>query len=212
MKDSKYLILIVACIVVLSGLSYWRVNNFNKSLKNVSFPKIEIPQTEPFPQPTNVTTKEFVTPDGKLKVYYTSEWIETDKGILEGLNKEAIKSKVGEVLLFAHKFSFSGSFYFVSLLVQKINSTDTKEIFEGMKNDIEERKGQMEVLNLETEDKNISFEAKYKEEDGYTLYSKEKIFIGKENSYLVSLFAPEENLEKLVEESSSILSSVEFSQ
>lgn len=199
-------ILVLVVILFLSGATYWNFKNWRKSLKEVEMPKFEMPKFEPFPKKEG--SKEWVSPDGKLKITYPADWMEMDIRVLENYIQRELEEKP---LFLAQKFSIEKA-AFAFLTVNKLKfeeNSGIEEVLEKMKEDVKKREGEIEVLKLETKDKEAIFEAKYKGKDGPTFQSKEKMII-EEEVYLISFFAFEKDFPKFQNEAVEIINSAQL--
>lgn len=165
----------------------WQIQRSMKSLP-VAFQELQkLPREELqnkfFGEATEY--KEFITPDGNLKIRYLADWIEGGKETIEsfGLGEERMK---GEMIFYGQKFKMTGLAF---LFIQKFRleeGENFEELIEKIKNDI---KG-IEVVNLDLE-KGI-FEAKYKREEFLELHSLEKFLSKEKEGYLVSFLTFEQ--------------------
>ncbi len=199
-------IIVILMIFFLSGFSFWHFKNWKKSISEFKPPKFEIPKPEIFPKKEGY--KEWISPDGKLKMKYKGDWIEMKKeffGILASEEK-------GETLFFAQKFIFEkGAQGF--LVVRKINSKDgmnLKEFIENMKRETESKGGKMEILHSVIKEDTATLEIKYEKMGKPSLHSKEKIFLGKEAVYLVTFFTFEKNWDAFQQETEEIINNIQF--
>jgi len=210
-KEEKQLskrefLFVIFIIFILSGLTFYHFKQWKESLKEVKPPKIEIPKVELFPKQEGY--KEWISPDGRIKIKYQADWIEMRKEVFEGLTRE----NKGKTLFFAQKFIFDKAAQGF-LTVQKLNLEEEitiKEIIENMKKDVESKKGEMEILNLELKDKSAILEAKYKKEGGPSLYSTEKIILAEKEFYLITFSTFEKNWKDFQKEAEEIINSVQF--
>jgi len=197
-------ILVIFVILFLSGAIYWNFKTWRKSLGQVELPKFEMSKFEPFPKKEGY--KEWVFPDGKLKMKYSADWIETD---IETFKSYVQREIEGKPLFLAQKLSFEkGTPYFLIVQELDIKERGTEEIFKKMKEDVKKSEGEMEILKSEEKDKEIMFEAKYTKEGKPTLHSKEKIILNEEKGYLIACLAFEQNWPEFQKEAEEILNSI----
>jgi len=213
MKDSKIFIIIILIIFLLGFAVYWQFRTFQKSLSQVGeiqFPKFEMPNIEELLSSKNKEKKEFVSPDNKIKLKYSSTWIELDPETLEQMNKEAVKEE-GEILFFAQKFKLEKA-ALAFLTVQEISKKEKsiEGFIETMKKETEEKGSKMEVIDLETKEGMASLEAKYQKEKSPPFHSKAKIFFTKDKIYLISIFSLEKDWQEFEKETDEILNSIQF--
>ncbi len=214
MKERGLFVLTIVSILILSFAAYWNFKNFKESYSDLDLPKLEMPEFNISTPQENIKKREFISADGKLKMTYTSDWIELPKESLEQLTQQAT-AKNSVVLFSAQKLDLEQS-SFASLIVQELNleSTTTsinnpEEIIKLMKKETEEKKGEMEVINSTSTDNQTLFEAKYKQGDIVMFYSKEKIIIN-EKIYLISFIASYKDWPDLEQEAEKIISSVQL--
>jgi hypothetical protein len=97
------------------------------------------------------------------------------------------------------------------LVVQELSwKKDVREIIEEMGKEAKEKSGEMEILNLEIKDKGADLKARYKKEGGLNFISREKIILGEEKVYLISIFSLERFWPEFEIEADEILNSVEI--
>ncbi|MBU4481222.1 hypothetical protein KKH59_02815, partial [Patescibacteria group bacterium] len=121
-----FLLLLISLILFFSFLTYWRFKEFKKSLSKIEPPKFEMPKTELIPQPAKIEEKEFVSPDGKLKFKYGSDWREMggDNGLLD-ISKQQVEG--AKILFFAQKLSEANAGF---LSVQEMESAPDQTLEE----------------------------------------------------------------------------------
>jgi len=211
MSTKKSLLIIFVLIVGLGLITHWQFLSFKKSLTEIGPPEIKIPEPKlELPSQESKEHKEFISPDGKLKLEYPDNWMEMGQGFLEKFNQEAVQLNEAKILLFVFQFKLEKA-ALSFLTVQELNLKKVDEIIEGMKKDTEEKGGEMEIVKIETENENAYFEAKYKRENSDS-HSKERIIITGESSYLVSVFSPEKDWQATIDEADSILNSIQIVQ
>jgi len=203
MKIDKFFILIILSILLLSSFVYWQFKKLGEALPAIRIPEVEIPKPELFFRP-ETEIKEFMTPDGKLKFKYSSDWMEMPKeGWQKMINAEA------KILFFATKFKIEKA-AFSSLSVQELTwDKSLPEVIEKIKEKIRARDGEMKILNLEIKDKEANLKARYKKEWG-DFISREKIILGEGKVYLISIFSLEIFWPEFEKEAEEILNSVEI--
>jgi hypothetical protein len=199
-------ILVILVILFLSGVTYWNFKTWRKSLGKVELPKFEMPKFEPFPKKEGY--KEWTSPDGKIKMKYSADWMEMDMRTLESYIQREIEEKP---LFLAQKLVMEKS-TFVILTVDKLKGMEglnVEKILEKMKEDTQKREGEMEILKIESKDKEAIFEAKYNKKNGPVFHSKEKMIIDKE-VYLISFFAFEKDFPVFEKEAEEIINSIQL--
>lgn len=203
-----FLLILLALIFLFSFLTYWRFKEFGKSFSNIEPPKLELPKTELFPKPPQMEEKEFVSPDGKIKLKYGSDWraMGEDGGLLD-LSRQQLEG--AKILFFAQKISDSFSF----LSVQEMETAPEQKL----EKIIDKIKGgattsEMEIANLnvnETETE-VVFEINYKKEGATIFHSKDKIVKTENKAYIASVLAFSEDWSSVEPEANKIIESVQI--
>jgi hypothetical protein len=236
LKNILLILLIVFGTIFVIGV----ISNYfmTQQLKKIGLtPKTNIPQIQPFPEgfpqlkelskpedfqklleqflkSREITKKEFLSQDGKLKIEYTSEWIEIKPEDFEKfVSREELKEKYNLKTLFsAEKFGFGNV---AILIIQEMSVPREKtfrEILEEMKESNKKGGIKMEILNSEIKEKEATFEAKY--ENKYNSHSIEKIFFSEEEtnkkSFLIAYLTLERDWPSLKEEGRKIISSAQL--
>ncbi len=120
--------------------------------------------------------KEFISPDGKLKLNYPSSWLGVEGEDLNNLQEKA--ESHGLKFLFLAQSLDLGKF---GQIIVHEGSFDSQEgfeqIIEKMKQTNQEQGWDMQIMNLEIEDEEAVFEAEYQKTDRYDIHSQEKIVI-----------------------------------
>jgi hypothetical protein len=175
----------------------------------MELPKFEMPETNLFPS-VQESSKEFVSPAGKLKLKYSSTWMEMEKAALEKLNQEMIK-KGAKVLFFGNKY-ISEKSTFASLLVQEMNleGKGMEEIIAGMKEDIKKGGDEVTIDQLDISEKEAYLEAGYKRAEGTIFISREKVLLSEEKAYFIAVFSLDINWPDFEKEAGEILDSAQI--
>ncbi len=206
-SDPKFFILLLVFLIFFfSFLSYWRFKEFQKSLSKIEFPKLEMPKTELIPLPPKIEEIEFVSPDGKLKFKYGSDWREIggDGGLLK-FSKQQVEG--AKILFFAQKLSENIGF----LSVQEMESAP-EQTLEEIINKINGNAttSEAEIINLTINDKEAVFEVDYKKEGVSMFHSKEKIVRNENRVYQVTILAFSQGWSSIEPEASQILDSIKI--
>jgi len=211
MTAKQVIFLSLLAAIVLGFSTSWYFKNLLKPLSTADLPKFEIPELNPFSSQETKDYTEFISPDGKLKLKYPSQWMKMAPDTLEKLNQALIDEKA-ENLLFVQGFKIEkGELIF--LMVQELILEEKKgleEIIENIKERVKKQGGEVEISNLKIEDKIAYFEGKFEGENPPPLYSKEKIVFLENKAYLISLFNLKNDWSEFEKEISEILNSVEL--
>ena len=199
------------------------MRKLQESLSRIGFPKFEEMKPEQLQEflrnlkgeePTNISYKEFISPDGKLKMIYPSDWIEIkDEKILEEITPKEKVEKYGlETLFFAQKLRKEK---IAQLIISELNLDKQKNfenIIEEMKEANRQQGWEMEIIKSEIRDGEDVLEAKYRKTDRYDVHSKEKILLltpenEKRKVYLITVIALDKNWQEFAEEAEEIINS-----
>jgi len=198
MRIDRFSILLIFIIILFVFITQWHFKNFQKSASQIKLPEIKIQQP---PMPGADTKKEFKDEKENFKFTFPGDWIEMPK---ERLEDSYLPKKDAKFLFLVQKVKLP-KFSFASLAVQEYQNIKTKEeLIKEIQEKLKEVGEKMEILQ-ETED---YFEAKYYRK-ALTLISREKIIFGKDNTFLISFFVPEQHIGDFEEEIKEILNSVQ---
>jgi len=196
-------------ILGLSFVVYWQFKSFQQSLTEVNLPKFKMPEID-----TGLWFggkegyKEWISPDEKLKIKYPNYWLEMEE---ESLKNYLRPTEKGEILLFAYRFDLKNINSMTFFVIQKLNlEKNLEKAIKDLENDTTEKGGEMKIINLKIKENQAEFETEGKSKTGEIFYSKERLILGGENLYLISVFSPEKNWAKIEKEANEILDSVEL--
>lgn len=171
-------------------------------------PKAEIPFTQ---EETAVNKKQFLSPDGKFKVEYSSDWMAMDKDSVSNMSQETLKEGA-TTLFFAQKTKIK-EMAFAFLLIQELSlekETTFDEILVKMQDDLKTKGGEMRVVKWEVQNNIALLEAGYKKQGSVDFYSEEKLFLFEKKIYLVGIFSLENDWGKFKAEADEILNSAQL--
>jgi hypothetical protein len=213
-------------ISLLTGITTWHLKKIEKSLSVVGFPKFEelkpeqlqeILQSIKGEKPTKISYREFISPDGKLKLFYLSDWIEIkDEKILEKTTPLERVEKYGQkTLLLAQKLRKEK---IAQLIISELNLDKQKnfeDIIEEMKEVNHQQGWEMEIIKSEIKGSEDVFEAKYRKQDRYDTHSKEKIILlepegEKRKVYSIAVITLDRDWQEFAEEAEEIINSVQL--
>jgi len=226
-KKSIFIIIgLFGIIFLLSIITTWHMRKLQESLSRIGFPKFEEMKPEQLQEflrnlkgeePINISYKEFISPDGKLKMIYPSDWIEIkDEKILEEITPKEKVEKYGlETLFFAQKLRKEK---IAQLIISELNLDKQKNfenIIEEMKEANRQQGWEMEVIKSEIKDNENIFEAKYRKQDRSDVHSKEKILLlepetEKRKVYLITVITLDKNWGEFAEEAEEIVNSAKL--
>ena len=195
-------------VLGLSYVSYGQFKRFGESSKEINLPEIEIPETklEEFFSPAGEGKKEWISPDGKLKLTYSAKWTSTDETFAGHLDQAGIDLEETELLFLAYQTDPSLAFLMVNKTAGK---KSLEEIAKEIEEKIKEQGGESEITILE-EDKG----GELKIISGYPgqpeSCSRGKIIFGQEAIYLVVLSSYQADWPKFEQEAQEILDSAQF--
>lgn len=220
-NNTLILVVIFITIFILGFISYWRMKDFEKGLREVEIPNLEIPEIKfPFPLPQqnqeSREKREFICPERRLKLYYSTAWTEKNEEFLQIL-KQNMPKDGPEILFFAQKTNFipqTNEMSFSLLSVQKMKiqtGTTSEDIVEKIKKWAKETGiEEVEIVNLETKNEQTLFSAKYKKTNQPIMFSKTKIILLENNAYLISIITEERHWSDFEIEAKEILDSIQL--
>ncbi|MDI6883403.1 MAG: hypothetical protein QMC93_02995, partial [Patescibacteria group bacterium] len=152
--------------------------------------------------------REFISPDGKLKLRYSSDWVEMPKETLEKFNQAMIKEGA-EVLLLAQKIDIEKGTS-ASLVVQEFFSKERglEEVIEEIKADFKERGAEIEILKSEIKNGEAFLEGKSVQEEIPAFYFRERVILYENKDYLIVFLTLEKDWPEFENEANEILNSV----
>ena len=207
MKKNTFLLLAIFCVFVLLGGIYWRAKTWQTNLEQLVSSKNNFN----FPEKTSMDSlfnqgeiipKEFVSPDGKLKIDYSSDWQESQKSELESLSQSVLLENA-KFIFFARKINIEEA-SLAFLMIQEIEreGKDLSEIIEKTK----ESQKEIEIIESEIGEKEAFLEVRYDEGES-SFQSKERLILSDQKVYLIGLFSQERDWQKFEEETEKILAS-----
>ncbi|MFH1509581.1 MAG: hypothetical protein ABID67_00310 [Candidatus Nealsonbacteria bacterium] len=205
--DKTYILILLIVILGLSLTSYWRFNDFNKSLSEINLPEINFPETnlEDFLQ-TEEDYQEWISPDERLKLRYSTKWKSTN----DFLSLASDQIEVSDILFSAYQLKVKEQ-TLVFLTINEFNSKKTlEEIIEKIEQDAEEQDGKIEIINVENEEEIAWIEISSKRSGSPDFYSKGKFIFDKEKTYLIIFTTQQVYWSKFKEEANKILNSMEL--
>lgn len=202
-----FLLFLVSLILFFSFLTYWRFREFKKSLSKIEPPKFEMPKLQTPFSPAKTEEKEFVSPDGKLKIKYSSDWLKMEEKSLEMFSKQMVIKEV-KTLFFAQKIKGVALGF---LSVQEIELKEDKkpeDIIEEMKKGRKEE--ELKISNLKLAENEAVFEVDYQKEGSPGLHSKEKILKEANKAYIISVTSFSQSWTDFEQEANQILNSTQI--
>ena len=162
-----------------------------------------------------ILDKEFVGPDGKMKLSYSSDWEKvSDENFLSNVFSEKTTEEYNlKILFFAH---YLKSKIFSQLYVAEGylgNETSSEEIINLFKRSGEEENFNVTIINQELEGNRFIFEFVCEKENYPSYRFKELIIISEEKeskSYFITFAGPEKDWPKIKDRADNILNSVEI--
>ena len=205
MTNKKYLLIVIILIIVLGLISYRQFKKFGSSLSEIKLPELEKPEfnLEFLSEEKKEGYQEFISPDGKLKLKYSGNWVRSEQVLLKNTNQGIITVKEAKLLFLASRFDFekqAGAF----LAIEKISAKKTLEEI------IKEIKQEATFADSKKENGTAVLEAKYIKENAPEFYLKGKIIFGENKAYLVTISTPERDWLVFEEEAEQIFSSTQY--
>jgi len=212
-------------MTLLSLITYWQFTKFHQTMLRFEIPKFEMPKFEipemKIPEipgfeilgnetPESKIPKEFISPDGKLKLRYPANWTGISEENLKKINQKGdfINS---EILFLSQKINIQEGLI-VFLAVEKINreATDFDKVIEEIKADIENKGSEVKIVQLDKEKKEAFLEVKSKNTKSGNLLEKEKIVGFDSEYYLIGIGTLERDWPELEKEAEGIFNSIEL--
>jgi len=196
-------------VLGLSYVSYDQFKRFGESSKDIKLPEIEIPETklEEFFSPTAEGNKEWVSPNGRLKLTYSAKWTSTDEAFAGSLTQAGIALEETELLFLAYQIDPSLAFLMVN---KTAGQKSLEEIGRELEGKIKEQGGESEITILEEENEG----GELKIISGYPgqpeSYSRGKVIFDQEVIYLVVLSSYQTDWPKFEQEAQKILDSAQL--
>jgi len=239
-KKNNTLIFVVIFITIffLVIISYRQAIKFDQALREFEAPRFEMPEIQAPTIPQFPTTPqgefqmpnfnfpfiqnqeneeyyEFITPNETLKIKYSSNWIKKDENFLKILNQElelAGETSEIKILFIAQKFNLLEPLNHSILTIQKIYFEQELTIEEAI-NKIEKISKEMgteiKIENLEIKDQKAQFSTTQRQ-DELIYFSKNKIFLIKNQVYLITFLTPKNYWLEFEDEAKEILDSVQL--
>jgi len=205
--DKTYILILLIVILGLSLTSYWRFNDFNKSLSEINLPEINFPETnlDDFLQ-AEEDYQEWISPDERLKLRYSTKWKSTN----DFLSQASDQIEVSDILFSAYQLKIKEQ-TLVFLTVNEFNSEKTlEEIIEKIEQDTEDKDGKIEIISVENGEEITWIEMSLKRSGSPDFYSKVKIIFDEQKTYLIIFTAQQVYWPEFEEEANEILNSMEL--
>lgn len=212
LSDRTYILILLVLIIGLSLMSYSQLKRFSQSLGEVQLPEIEMPETrlEEFFLPADEGEQEWVSPDGKLKLTYSSNWTKADEAFLGYLDQAGIVLRETELLLFAHQLNLEKQALAFLMVSKTKEQRNAEEIIKEIKQNIEEQNGKIEIEVLEQNDEIIWLEMVLEYPNQPNSYSKGKVIVDKSGTYLIVFSSYQADWPKFEQEAEEILESAQL--
>lgn len=170
---------------------------------------------QPNIQPNEIEYKEFISPNSKLQMRYSTDWIKTQSQDLQLAFPEEQKEVYRpEILFMAQRISTKG---LTQLVISKLNFVDQniEEIIEKMRQANLKQGWTMKIINSYIQEKEATFDAVYQSSNSNNFRSKEKIIILEEKDqepkfYLIAFIALEKEWSEFEKEAEDIISSAQL--
>lgn len=213
-SDKTYVLIIFAVILALSFISYWHIKRFQATLPEIEWPKFEMPKIEidwgKILSPEKEGEQEWFSPDGKLKLTYSVNWMAMDESILEHGRGAGIILDESEVLLFAYRLKTMGQAFALLTVIQISAEKSLEEIIEEIEQNVKIEGGEMKVVMREIEGEIARLETTSEYPGQPSFYSKGKIIFTKGKTYLIFLTSSQKDWPQFEEEAKEIFDSAEL--
>ena len=209
LSDRTYILILFVIILGLSYTSYGNFKKFSQSLSEVKLPKIEMPEMklEEFFSPEKEGEREWMSPDGRLKLTYSASWTEANEAFLGYLGQTGVVLKGIELLFFAQRLDPQGQSPAFLMAYKTTEQKNLEEILEEIEESVEEQNGKIRIEALEQSDE-IAWLEMFSEYPGQpNSYSKGKAIFDENATYLVILSVYQTDWPKFEQEAQQILNS-----
>ena len=158
----------------------------------------------------NEGEKEWVSPDGKIRLVCSNNWLAVGEMFLDGGAIIGTMLLEEEPLFIAYNPEPAGG-SFPTLTVSQISPEKTlEEIMTSIEQNLERGGGEEEIVMSETEGNITNLEMLLKYPGYFDFYSKGKIIFTEEKTYLVFFTVPQKVWSQFEEEAQKIIGSVEL--
>jgi len=212
MSNKNFVLILIFLILSCGLVGFWQFKKFGQALQGVGLPEIELPETklESFLPSEQGGIKEWTSPDGKLKLEYSANWVESDQILLEQFNQEGVVLEEAKILFFAYRFQFEDQ-ALAFLMVEEISPEKSlDELVEDIEKNIIGQDGEIEIIDLKEEKETAWLEIKFKRESELDFRAKEKFVFSKDKTYLIAFSALEKDWTKFEGEGKEILDSAQL--
>lgn len=225
-KNIVIIVGLLGVIFLLSMISTWHIRRLQESLSRIGFPKFEEMKPEQLQElfrnlkgedPTEISYKDFISPDGRLKITYSADWLEVkDEKILGKTTQMERVEKYGlKTLFLAQKLRKEK---IAQLIISELNFDKQKgfeNIIEEMKEVNRQQGWEMEIIKSEIKEKENILEAKYRKPERYDVHSKEKILLldpenEKRKVYLIAVITLDRDWQEFTEEAEGVINSAQL--
>ena len=213
-KLLKIILLFLLVIGILISVGLYYASQKLEKIKNSIEPETlsQINSLISKEEQKNLEHKEFVTPDGKLKLKYLSNWREIkDPATLEKNLPKEIKENYGlEILFLARRLTGKGLSQ-LEICKGTLEAESVKEFIEATKALYQKEGWEMEIIDSsKPKDNEYIFEIRYSKPNRHSFRSKEKIVFLEDTAYIVTFFTAERDWNNFLKESNEIMDSVEI--
>jgi len=224
LSDRAYIIILIAMIIGLSLITYWRFKSPHGSFQVEVPPGLEMPKLNFDPNKIDLSNlnlgngfpseteeeKEWTSPDNKLRLSYPNNWMTMQEVLIDSGAVTGVMLIEEDILLFVYDFELAGH-SFPSLTVSQISPKQSlEEIMEAIDQNLERSEGEKEVVLQETEDGITDLEIVIKYPGQVNFYSKGKIIFTEEKNYIIFFTVSQEAWLRFEEEAKKILDSVKL--
>ena len=221
MRKILFILLILGGVVYLISWSFGYFIQQQGSKISQQIPQDILSQLEPLildetkVQPGELEYKEFISPNSKLRMRYSADWIEIQSQDLQLAFPQEQKGVYNpEILFAAQRISIKG---FTQLVISKLNFVDQniEEIIEKMKEANLQQGWTMKITNAAIQEKEAVFNATYQSSNSSSFRSKEKIIILEERNqetkfYLIAFIVFEKEWAESEKEAEDIINSAQL--
>ena len=213
-SDRTYIIILIIAILSLSLITYWRFQRAREGLPQIQFPAFEMPEMKLDLTDSLFSKKEgvktWISPDNKLQLNYSINWVEMDENILMHGAGTGVLLEEARTLLFLYRFKMAEQAYALLMVSRTPAEKSLEEIIKKIDQNIKMDGGETEIKILKTENEFADLEIISKQPASPISYSRGKIVFTGEENYLILFNSLQKDWLHFEEETKEIFDSVEL--
>lgn len=179
-QETKYFLIVIACIIGLIFLTYFRWTGFQESINNFSSQDqtINFPEVETGLDATDGEMQEYQVNDD-ITISFPENWTLSSEDLLSSMNLQT--GTEGELLLLVNSFDVQNSPIF--LVVEKVKEEDIQNLLKDEN---------CEIIENSTAEHYQFIEYYYHASSGYSIYSLGKVYPTENGTYFIATMGVKE--------------------